>query len=275
MKNKYIKSPLQYTGGKYKLLSQIIPLFPNNINTFVDLFGGGFNVGINVNAKNIVYNDACFPLVELLKTLQSRHTEALLKDIDNCTKDYQLSKDNKEGYLKLREDYKYNNNPIFLYTLMCHSFNNQIRFNKQGDFNMPFGERYFNPILRQRFVDFVDVLHNKDCIFLNKSFNELDFEPFDSKDLIYCDPPYLGSVATYNESKGWTEEHERELLELLDELNANGVRFALSNNLKYNNPLLDSWKEKYNVHYLECDYNHCNYQKKDKSKDLEILITNY
>ena len=57
LKNTYIKSPLNYVGGKYRLLSQIIPLFPDKIDTFVDLFGGGFNVGINVNANRIIYND--------------------------------------------------------------------------------------------------------------------------------------------------------------------------------------------------------------------------
>ena len=46
-----IKSPMNYVGGKYKLLPQILPLFPKNIETFVDLFCGGFNVGINVEAK--------------------------------------------------------------------------------------------------------------------------------------------------------------------------------------------------------------------------------
>ena len=50
---KYIKSPLNYTGGKYKLLNSLFDIFPNNINTFVDLFAGGFNVGINVNANKI------------------------------------------------------------------------------------------------------------------------------------------------------------------------------------------------------------------------------
>lgn len=48
----YIKSPLIYNGGKYKLLPQIMPNFPSECNTFVDLFTGGLNVGINVNAKN-------------------------------------------------------------------------------------------------------------------------------------------------------------------------------------------------------------------------------
>ena len=54
-KEELIKSPLNYVGGKYKLLPQILPLFPDNINTFVDLFGGGFNVGINVKANKIIY----------------------------------------------------------------------------------------------------------------------------------------------------------------------------------------------------------------------------
>ena len=41
-KGDLIKSPLNYTGGKFKLLPQILPLFPDNIDTFVDLFAGGF-----------------------------------------------------------------------------------------------------------------------------------------------------------------------------------------------------------------------------------------
>lgn len=40
-KQTYIKSPLNYIGGKYRLLKQILPLFPANIDTFVDLFSGG------------------------------------------------------------------------------------------------------------------------------------------------------------------------------------------------------------------------------------------
>ena len=52
MNSNYIKSPLNYIDGKHKILKKIIPLFPKKINTFVDLFGGGFNVGINRSSKN-------------------------------------------------------------------------------------------------------------------------------------------------------------------------------------------------------------------------------
>lgn len=35
----FIKSPLNYTGGKFKLLPKIMPLF-YEAETFIDLFGG-------------------------------------------------------------------------------------------------------------------------------------------------------------------------------------------------------------------------------------------
>ena len=90
MKEKYIKSPLNYVGGKYKLLKEILPLFPNDIDTFVDLFGGGFNVGINVNAEHIVYNDLEEHVVELLNYLSDNETEKLLSEIDSLIEKYNL-----------------------------------------------------------------------------------------------------------------------------------------------------------------------------------------
>ena len=278
MKEKYIKSPLNYVGGKYKLLKEILPLFPNNIDVFVDLFGGGFNVGINVNAEHIVYNDLEEHVVELLNYLSDNETEKLLSEIDSLIEKYNLSKENAEGFNQLREYYnEENNSPIVFYTMICYAFNYQIRFNQNGKYNMPFGKARssFNPSLRQKFIEFVEELHNKNITFLSESFETFNIEDLDSNDFVYCDPPYFNSVAAYNEQGGWTEEHEEMLLILLDSLNDKGVKFALSNNLKYDNPLLDEWKNKYNVHYLNGDYSNCNYHKIDRSKDVEVLITNY
>ncbi len=278
MKEEYIKSPLNYIGGKYKLLSQILPLFPSNINTFVDLFGGGFNVGVNVEAECNVYNDICSPVVELLRYINYKNINALLLEIDRYIEQYKLSKENKEGFLQLRNDYNNGNKtPMKFYTLLCYSFNNQIRFNKNNEYNMPFGKyrSSFNLSLRQKFIDFHKKLNELSCVFLNISFEKFDFADLSNKDFVYCDPPYFNSVASYNEQKGWTEEHERLLLDKLDELNTRNIKFALSNNLKYDNQFLDKWKNKYNIHYLNGDYSNCNYHKKDKSKDIEILITNY
>ncbi|WP_034346654.1 DNA adenine methylase [Helicobacter trogontum] len=52
-KTAFINSPFNYTGSKFKLLPFILPLFPNNINTAIDLFCGGGSVGVNINAKKI------------------------------------------------------------------------------------------------------------------------------------------------------------------------------------------------------------------------------
>lgn len=57
MKNTYIKSPINYIGNKYKLIGQIIPLFPDKINMFVDVFGGSGTVLINTRAEHYLYND--------------------------------------------------------------------------------------------------------------------------------------------------------------------------------------------------------------------------
>lgn len=278
LKNEYIKSPLNYVGGKFKLLKEIIPLFPDKINTFVDLFGGGFNVGINAPANHVIYNDVCKPVTELLNHMAHNEIELLLEQIDSNISKYKLSKENKEGYMKLREDYNSGEkSPMNFYTLLCYAFNNQIRFNNKGEYNMPFGKdrSSFNPTLRRKFIEFVNALHKQKCTFVSQSFDKFNFDNLYPNDFVYCDPPYLNSVAAYNERGGWTENDEAKLLRVLDKLDESSIRFALSNNLKYNNPTLDKWKDKYNVHYLNADYSNCNYHKTNKSKDIEILITNY
>lgn len=61
---------------------------------------------------------------------------------------------------------------------------------------------------------------------------------------------------------------------MLDKLNDRKINFALSNNLKYGNPLLEEWMQKYRVIFLSGDYSNCNYHKLNRDKDIEILITN-
>ena len=65
MTSQYVSSPMNYIGGKYKLLPQLLPLFPKNVDTFVDLFCGGANVGVNALANRIVFNDNLVYLVDL------------------------------------------------------------------------------------------------------------------------------------------------------------------------------------------------------------------
>ena len=291
--NDYIKAPFNFVGGKYKLLSQILPLFPKDIEYYYEPFGGSWTVGINVNSKYHSYNDIMTPLVRILNLFKSCVVHNLKKKICDIIEEYDLSdphnvqkKDyNKEQYFKMRDDYNKMPVPPMLYTLITCSFSNQIRFNSKNEFNMPYGYRYFNPKMQDNFVKFITKLQQQKIKICNLDFGEYFYNEifplsFDSNQkadntFIYIDPPYLNAVATYNENGGWTENDEKDLLALLDEANKKGIKFALSNNLKYDNKILSEWMKKYNVYYLNTDYDNCNYHKKTKGNDQEVLITNY
>lgn len=278
----YVKSPLNYTGGKYKLLPQLLELFPKQVNTFVDLFAGGGNVSVNVKAEKVVFNDLMWQVPEMLQEFKKIGVEESLRKIDGYISSYGLSKENKEGYLALRELYnKGKSDPLMLYTLICYSFNNQIRFNNKGAYNMPFGKdrSSFNPTLREKFIIFVQRLQSMEIQFSSKDFRELDLDTLGENDFVYCDPPYLITVASYNENGGWGEQAERDLLAKLDTLDKAGVKFGLSNVFESKgkeNIILKEWAKGYTVHYLDHTYSNCSYHKKDKqSKDIEVFITNY
>lgn len=292
---KYIKSPMNYTGGKYKLLHQIEPLFPEDINLFVDLFTGGGNIAVNVKANKIVANDCEENIIGIYKTFQKYdNVDELIGQIEEIIKTYGLTIDNTEAYNQFRNDYNclktsqgnysplssYNIN-ILLYVLICYSFNHQYRFNSKGEFNMPFGKErsQWNENMKNNLINFHRQIKEKDIVFLNKDFRQLKVDKLGINDFVYCDPPYLITCATYNEKDGWNQECEEDLLKLLDELNTKKIKFALSNVLYSKgktNDLLIEWSKKYNVHHLDYTYQNCNYHTKDKTnKSDEVLITNY
>ena len=93
-----IQSPLNYTGGKFKLLPQILPLFPQNINVFVDLFCGGCNVGINVDCNRVIYNDLNENLLYLYNTFKNLDKQSVMDWIYQIIDKYDLSLVSKYGY---------------------------------------------------------------------------------------------------------------------------------------------------------------------------------
>lgn len=277
---KLIKSALNYTGGKYKLLPQILPLFPTNINRFIDLFCGGCDIGINVSANKIFCNDKMEQIVELYKMLQNQSVEDTYKHIYDRINQFNLSMTNKDGYLKMRELYNKERNPLDLYVCICYAFNYSIRFNSKGDFNIAFGKdrSHFNNALQDRLEHFIHRIKN--ISFTNNDFKILKPDKLQQDDFVYCDPPYLITVANYNENGGWTEKDEMDLLNLLDTLHNSKIKFALSNVLEHkgkSNDILKQWCQQYKTHYLNHNYGNCNYHTKNKSKNgsIEVLITNY
>jgi site-specific DNA-adenine methylase len=117
--------------------------------------------------------------------------------------------------------------------------------------------------------------------FISQDFREVDTTALTEDSLVYCDPPYLITCATYNEQDGWNEQCERDLLALLDALNERHIRFALSNVLTSKgktNTILSEWigKRCYRVIHLDYSYSNSNYHTKNKTDSTdEVLIVNY
>lgn len=282
---KYIKSPMNYMGGKYKLLDSILPLFPKRINNFVDLFTGGLNVGINVDAKSIYANDQITYLIDLYKLFQSTPLDSLFNSIHECIEQFSLNATNTDGYNELRTQYNETGSLIDLFVLTCFSFNHQIRFNSRHQFNTPFGKNRstYNKSIAQNLEAFCIALQSKNIILSSLDFRDFDFSLLSHSDMVYCDPPYLITNGSYNDGKrgfkDWTDKEELALLQLLDQLNARGILFALSNVFVHKgttNEALIEWSKKYSVTYLDKSYSNCNYHFKDRTtKTIEVLVTNY
>ena len=290
MNDTYIKSPLNYIGGKYKILNQIIPKFPKKINTFVDLFGGGFNVGINVNANNLIYNDVIEPLCELINYFYDNTAEDVISKLERNIKKNNLTKENLEAFKKLRNKYNHYNyeneedRVLDFYTLILYSFNYQIRFNQSMEYNTPFGKNRssYNLNTKKNIKSFIDKLNKINLSITKKRFIDFDFSSLGKDDFVYCDPPYLITTGSYNDGnrgiKDWTIDDEKNLLNILDDLNSRGVKFALSNVLVANdkkNDILTEWSKKYTVYIIKNTFNNSNYRRKSKDDAIEVLITNY
>ena len=302
-----IQSPLNYTGGKFKLLSQILPLFPKNIEHFFDVFCGGCNVGINVNCKEVTFIDCNEHLIYLYQSFQNLEKDEIFKWIYeiiseyglslvsqngykfyNCDSSAGLGKYNREPFNRLRNDfnkckvfdYRYY---VMLYVIIVYAFNNQIRFNSAGEFNLPVGKRDFNSRMHSKLLAFIDNIQTNNYKFICRDFRDLDIEQLSENDFVYADPPYLITCATYNENGGWNNSDEQDLLKFLDELHSMRIKFALSNVIRSNdkeNKFLLKWLNKncdtYHTIHLNNSYANSNYHKIDKSSDSdEVLIVNY
>ncbi len=244
--------PLNYMGGKTNVISQIRP-YLNGKSKFLDVMGGGFNVGINVTGfEEIRHNDINFMVSGLLQMFSDTPTTDILKHIDKTIKRYGLRSQAQEPYLQLRKDYneKYRNTSqgnLYLYTTILYGFQQQIRFNSHYEFNNPVGMSGYNDSIKEKIVSFSRRIKE-----LAPIFTTLDFEAtlpwIDTNTLVYIDPPYLITLGSYNDGKrgfnGWNENEEERLLHFIDQCYEQGAKIVLSNILEYkglSNNLLKKW----------------------------------
>ena len=291
-----INNCFNYVGSKDRLFPFIDKNLDKTKENFIDVFCGSGVVGVNevYNYKRVVLNDACWQVADTLKYFRDNPFEQIILEIDNIIKEYYLSKENKDGYDRLREEFNSSDSKLRLvfdvpmfYCLLTHSFNFNIHINSKGQFSVPFGKNksYFNPSLRAKLEGFQwELRENKDKICIkSEDYVKLimSAEKIIKNSMFYIDPPYLSSDDAYSRIHylgKWDEDKERKLYEMLDFINDKGGSFLLSNVVENNgkwNRILEGWSKKYNVIDVSASYENCNYQRKNAGKTKEIMVRNY
>lgn len=307
----YIKTPLNYTGNKFRLLEQLHSHFPKQINTMVDLFCGGTTVGLNTECKEVYFIDNEPRVIGLLQFFYQENFETLLNDIENIIDIYGLSNSYRKGYAfyKLKINDKNSNNGlkeynskafyqlradynalldktcrksyIMLYILLLYGFNNDLRFNAKGEFNLPVGKTDLNKTNVEKLRHYMLKIKAIKPHYICADFSSKEVEEVLAiADFIYMDPPYLITNATYNEANKWDNLSEHKLLALLDKLILENKQFILSNVLskknRMNEPLFywtQKSKDSIEIIHMQYSYRSSSYNKKirDGNED-EIII---
>ena len=290
-------SPIFYMGNKRRLIQKgLINYFPKEINTFVDVFSGSAIVSMNVIAQNYIINDINEPLNLLYNMFTNDSCKFIIDKIYDFIDKYNLPRERtkrnvymdkdkiecyKSAHKQLRDYYNNTKDVYALYTLMFYSFSQLMRFNSNGDFNMPYGNDCFCE-------DNIKYINNGTNFFSQSTVKtyKLDYRQLidtllesETKDyFFYFDPPYLNTLANYNENNGWTYEDEYCLYDILNHLTDIGMKWALSNvekNKGIDNTDLINYvtDNNYQKHYFDnFTYTACG---KGNANTVEILITNY
>ena len=303
-KMSYLRSPFFYVGDKFKLLPTILPAFPTDIDTFVEPFVGGGSVFLNVVAKKYRLNDIDANMIELHRHLcsQADRGDEWLVELRELIHEYGLSRSfeedvvpdelkkefvktyfaryNKKGFMRLRSDYNASNRHDKdsldrLYLLLIYGFNRMLRYNAKGDYNLPVGNVDFNENVVAAIRGYLAAVARRDVQYSSLHFVEF-FKGLNLKkqDFVYLDPPYLITESEYN--KIWHASDDKKLLEILDALDAKGIRFAISNVTHYRGRVNEeflSWSKKYRV--LPVKSNYINYHDNSEKLINEVLVVNY
>lgn len=191
--NTFIKSPFKYAGGKFKSLKNILPLLPPGRN-FIEPFIGSGVVSLNTNYNHYIWGDVNDDLILFFNHLKFSGQEFIdlakqfFEETDNTKESYYIERKlfNQSGMNKLRA--------IRFLWLNRHCFNGLCRFNKLGEFNTSYGY-YKNPIFPENEL-LIMAQKMRRVTAIPTDFSQ-PFKMTSGQDIIYCDPPYLGTYDNY------------------------------------------------------------------------------
>lgn len=282
MNKKVVIPPIKSQGIKTKLVPWIMELVPETNGKWIEPFLGTGVVAFNANFKEAILNDTNPHIINFYKGVQQKEITAhLIKQyLEQEGKLLSAAENNGyEHYLKIRSRFNEGGySPYDFIFLSRAGFNGMMRFNKKGNWNIPFckkpdrfAQAYVTKITNQVSIVSKIIKPEPAWKFHNKSFE--DIIPLASEmDFIYCDPPYFGRYVDYY--NGWSEQDEELLFALLTETKAKFILSTWHHNDWRENVMISKFWNKFNIVTKDHFY-HSGGSIDNRKTVVEALVCNF
>lgn len=270
---------LKWVGGKGRLISQLLPLFPIEFNAYYEPFFGGGAVFYELLPETGQINDINPSLIGAYTNIRD-HVKDVIAMLEQIEIDYlKLNEDaRREQYYLYRDEYNAEKpstirKTALLIFLNRTGFNGLYRENSKGGYNVPFG-KYANPTICDKPTLLACSQALKKLKITNVSFVEA-VKNAKAGDFVYLDPPYYPVNATSNFTSysvdGFSGEDQLRLKELFDDLTKRGVKAALSNS---DTPFIRDLYKDYRQEFVKAG-RAINSVASKRGKISEIVVLNY
>lgn len=277
-KDKIFVPPIKIQGIKTKL----VPIIKENVvldsdTMWVEPFMGSGVVGFNVVPSKAIFSDTNPYTIEFYNQIKSGKINSYRVREFLESEGKILAEKDDEYYYEVRKRFNREHNALDFLFLNRSCFNGMIRFNRNGEFNVPYGHKpnRFSKAYITKITNQVKYIENKlkecDWNFVCQSFEET-IKNCNGKKFIYCDPPYIGRNVDYYDS--WNEESELKLNKLLLETDAKFMLSTWDYNQYRKNEYIDKiWNncQKINIEH----FYYLGAKEKNRNAMVEALITNY
>ncbi|MCK9270513.1 MAG: Dam family site-specific DNA-(adenine-N6)-methyltransferase [Bacteroidales bacterium] len=276
---KIITPPIKSQGIKTKLVPWISQILPKKNGKWIEPFLGTGVVAFNMGFKNALLNDTNPHIIKLYQEIQNGIiTPQIVKFyLEKEGEILRNAGDNGYDHFRfIKNRFNKNPNSLDFIFLSRAGFNGMMRFNKKGEWNIPFckkPERFAQPYITKIVNQVAKVSHaiQPEWEFTNKQFSEI-IPLANKEDIFYCDPPYYGRYVDYY--NGWTEEDEELLFNQLRDTEAKFILSTWHHNDYRENEMISKFWNRFNIITRDHFY-HSGGKIENRKSIVEALICNF
>ena len=274
-----IVPPIKSQGIKTKLVPWIQSLVPAIHGRWVEPFLGTGVVAFNSGFRQALLSDVNPHVIGFYQAVKDHEiTPRRVRDYLEEEGDH-LEHGPDKGYAHFRavkDRFNKTHDPLDFLFLSRAGFNGMMRFNRSGEWNIPFCQKP-ERFSRSYITKIVNQVHDVACLiqpeweFMVETFDKV-IPQATRDDVIYCDPPYIGRYVDYY--SGWTEEEEQRLFDLLSSTPARFILSTWHHNDSRENAFINSLWSRFNIVTRDHFY-HCGGKLENRRAVVEALVFNF